>query len=122
VCDVGPADGGPVTPHAAHVSMTIPVMTQPAHRGKARTWNPLLIQVLANHHSTHARLHTQDREDASGPRDPVFFGDSVVHPSTGCSKCQDDKSAQNRADDQGCTRREIARKQAAVDRGQSCDR
>jgi len=81
VCDVGPADGGPVTPHAAHVSMTIPVMTQRAHRGKARTWNPLLIQVLANHHSTHARLHTQDREDASGPRDPVFSATASYTPA-----------------------------------------
>src|SRR6187551_1367428 len=49
-CTVGAAGGGSGTPQAAHVSMTIPVMTQPAHRGKACTWNPLLIQVLANHH------------------------------------------------------------------------
>src|SRR6187549_2633976 len=62
-CTVGAADGGSGTPQAAHVSMTIPVMTRPAHRGKACTWNPLLIQVLANHHSTHRRLHTQDREE-----------------------------------------------------------
>jgi hypothetical protein len=45
----GAVGGGPVAPQASHVSITIP-MTAQAEDGKARTWNPLLIQVLANSH------------------------------------------------------------------------
>ena len=51
-CTGGPVDGGSATPQAAHVSIKT---AQQANRGKACTWNPLLIQVLADHHSTQAR-------------------------------------------------------------------
>jgi hypothetical protein len=35
------ADGGFATAQAAGASSKIPATTQPVHRGKARTWNPL---------------------------------------------------------------------------------
>jgi hypothetical protein len=46
-CTGGAVGGGLAKPQAADVSMKGPVTAQPAHRGKARTWNPLLIQALA---------------------------------------------------------------------------
>lgn len=53
------ADGGFATAQAAGVNSKTPATTQPVHRGKARTWNPLKIQVLAKHHSTSAWGHAQ---------------------------------------------------------------
>ena len=46
-CAGGAFGGGLAKPQAAELSMKAPVTAQPAHRGKARTWNPLLIQALA---------------------------------------------------------------------------
>jgi hypothetical protein len=46
-CTGGAVGGGLAMPQAADVSIKAPATAQPAHRGKARTWNPLLIQALA---------------------------------------------------------------------------
>ena len=75
----GPVDGGSATPQAAHVSIKT---AQPANRGKACTWNPLLIQVLANHHSTHGRPQTQHREDASREHAGSLF----IHLDSGAAE------------------------------------
>jgi hypothetical protein len=61
-CNGGSVRGGFPPPQAAQASVKTPVTAQPAHRGKARTWNPLLIQVLANLHSTHVLPKVQHRE------------------------------------------------------------
>jgi hypothetical protein len=46
-CTGGTVGGGLAKPQAADASMKAPATAKPAHRGKARTWNPLLIQALA---------------------------------------------------------------------------
>ena len=46
-CTGGAVGGGLAKPQAADVSIKAPATAQTAHRGKARTWNPLLIQALA---------------------------------------------------------------------------
>jgi hypothetical protein len=79
----GGAVGGRLAkPQAADVSIKAPVTAQPAHRGKARTWNPLLIQALAKTIQRRHGLKTQHHETR---KHPLRYREGCSYPLVGIS-------------------------------------
>jgi hypothetical protein len=81
-CTGGAVGGGLAMPQAADVSIKAPATAQPAHRGKARTWNPLLIQALAKTIQRRHGLKTQHHETR---KHPLRYREGCSYPLVGIS-------------------------------------
>ena len=81
-CTDGAVGGGLAKPQAAEVSIKAAVTAQPAHRGKARTWNPLLIQALAK---TIQRRHGPQTQHPETRKHPLSYREGCSYPLVGIS-------------------------------------
>jgi hypothetical protein len=71
-CTGGAVVGGLAKPQAADVSINAAMTAQPAHRGKARTWNPLLIQALAKPFNAGIAPKSNPAKHGKHPGSPII--------------------------------------------------